>query len=102
MKHVYNYNAIAVIVYNDRDSQNLDKMQLLDKERKWPTLFLSSTSSRAGRVLTLTVHAQSLSLMNQPENLVRATRTRGEFGGCVLQLSHSDSVFVRLLALHCN
>lgn len=36
MKHVYNYNAIAVIVYNDRDSQNLDKMQLLDKERKWP------------------------------------------------------------------
>lgn len=34
VKHVYNYNAIGVIVYNDRDSQNLDKMQIVDKDRE--------------------------------------------------------------------
>lgn len=32
VKHAYNYNAIGVIIYNDRDSQVLDKMQIVDKE----------------------------------------------------------------------
>lgn len=45
VRNVYNYNAVGVIVYNDRDSQNLDKMQILDKERK---LFVEWT----GRVVT--------------------------------------------------
>lgn len=34
VKNVYNNNAIGVIVYNDRESQNLDKMQIADKERE--------------------------------------------------------------------
>lgn len=34
VKHVYMYRAIGVIIYNDRDAQSLDKMKILDKDRK--------------------------------------------------------------------
>lgn len=34
VKHAYLHNAIAVIVYNDRESSSLDKMQIVDKESK--------------------------------------------------------------------
>lgn len=46
MRNVYNYNAVGVIVYNDRDSQNLDKMQILDRDRK---LFKSGHIVRVGQ-----------------------------------------------------
>lgn len=35
VKHVYYENAVGVIVYNDRDSQNLDKMQIADKDSEY-------------------------------------------------------------------
>lgn len=35
VKHAYNHNALGVIVYNDRDSVNLDKMKIVEIERKY-------------------------------------------------------------------
>ena len=34
VKHAYTHRAVGVIIYNDRDSQHLDKMQIVDKERE--------------------------------------------------------------------
>jgi PA domain len=34
VQHVYDFKAIGVIVYNDKDSPSLDKMKIYDKERK--------------------------------------------------------------------
>lgn len=58
MRNVYNYNAVGVIVYNDRDSQNLDKMQILDRDRK---LF------KSGHIFTSwAVKCQSSKSINDP------------------------------------
>lgn len=35
VKHAYAHHAIAVIVYNDKDSLNLDKMKINNKEREF-------------------------------------------------------------------
>lgn len=32
VQHAYKHHAVGVIVYNDRDQANLDKMKILDKE----------------------------------------------------------------------
>lgn len=34
VRHAYEHKAIGVIVYNDRDSNNLDKMKIVDTDRK--------------------------------------------------------------------
>lgn len=34
VQHVYNYNAVGAIIYNNVDSENLDKMKIEDKSRK--------------------------------------------------------------------
>lgn len=44
VKHVYLENAVGVIVYNDRDSQTLDKMQITDKESECCTMCISCLS----------------------------------------------------------
>jgi hypothetical protein len=35
VRHAYDHHAIGVIVYNDKDSLNLDKMKINNKERKY-------------------------------------------------------------------
>lgn len=44
VKHAWNHNASGVIVYNDRESINLDKMKIVGKERKY-TFCLCKISS---------------------------------------------------------
>lgn len=47
--HVYKLNATGVIVYNDRDSINLDKMKIIDKERKWSFILFIEILGRISR-----------------------------------------------------
>lgn len=66
--HVYSYNASGVIVYNDRDSINLDKMKIIDKDRKYKFLlfllcFLTKFHSKS-RILLLN-HANTKSIQCQ-------------------------------------
>lgn len=51
VRHAYNHRAVGVIIYNDRDSQHLDKMQIVDKERE-----LSNESFLCGAVVTRFIH----------------------------------------------
>lgn len=39
VKHAWMHNALGVIVYNDRDSNQLDKMKIVETEREYYTLF---------------------------------------------------------------